>query len=481
MSSPSPSPRRRPLRSALVALLVAAGCGQAGDPPRAPDEAGWAGEDLEGVVVIDSERALVVTGSGSIYRSEDAGERWQRVHVDPGGALYDVAMTGPERGWAVGDERLLSTRDGGRSWERLPLPAEAANARLRAIAVSEGPAGQSVASVVGLAGVHLWLSRASGTWSTAGSSETDADLHGVDCGEHPAGRCVAVGDRGSVRVSDDGGASWVAGELEAAPAPGPIVFAEGEVEIDAGARPALESLAARLSGLEGVLIRLEPLASAREIERYAEAGDPEPLFEILDARLLDTRSVLEDAGVDPERIQLRAAPPWGFEELLDDDPELLERYLASRRAAAPGVRVRALDLRSVRRAILLAPAPGAAPGAGASGLAVGADGATWWTEDGGASWSARPPIAPQTLHGVALGPTGLVVVGADGGIRRSVDGARSWQSVATGPAGEEGSAALNDVDFGPDGSLGLIVGDGGLMLRSRVPRPEWERLRPSGD
>ena len=89
--------------------------------------------------------------SGSIYRTADAAETWQRVHRDPSAALYDVSMADGEHGWAVGDGRLLATRDAGRSWRLQPLPDALVTARIRAVAAVD--ARHAVA--VGLAGVRL--------------------------------------------------------------------------------------------------------------------------------------------------------------------------------------------------------------------------------------------------------------------------------------------------------------------------------------
>ena len=106
--------------------------------------------------------------------------------------------------------------------------------------------------------------------------------------------------------------------------------------------------------------------------------DPSELFDVLSARLDETRSILEDAGVMSDRLRMPNKPPWDFEDFLDDDPTFLDRYLEGRKAEKPHVRVSVIQnpyLFTVRFKDEN------------SGLIAGLGGVILRSEDGGHSWS----------------------------------------------------------------------------------------------
>lgn len=68
-------------------------------------------------------RIWIATPRGTLYRSEDAGRRWEETpevfDEDPA----QLAMVGPEKGWAVGRRgRVWHTANGGRTWSANSLP-----------------------------------------------------------------------------------------------------------------------------------------------------------------------------------------------------------------------------------------------------------------------------------------------------------------------------------------------------------------------
>ena len=97
--------------------------------------------------------------------------------------------------------------------------------------------------------------------------------------------------------------------------------------------------AKKIIDLPHLNVAIEPVASAAEIAEFGQEDDPTPLFEILEARVQAVSAVLEEAGLLSDRIRKRGSPPWDYEDFLDDDPEFLRRYLASRKADAPGISV----------------------------------------------------------------------------------------------------------------------------------------------
>ena len=464
----------------LLALVVQWGCHESREPVATSQEAGWEADDLMAVALLDAAHAIVVGLSGSIYRTTDAAETWHRVHRDPSAALYDVSIADGEHGWAVGDGRLLATRDAGRSWRVQPLPEGLAAARLRAVAAVD--ARHAVA--VGLAGVRLrtldagreWEDRSRvlhGAGAAAGvlpRSSSESDLYDVFCFAPPSRRCVSLGATGGTAYSVDVGASWRLARLAPELAFDPIEIEEGAVEWSAEELTRLGALAESLLAREELGIRLEAVTSTAEIEGIGRQRDPEALFEILEARALDARSVLEEVGIEPARIQTLGEPPWGFEDYVDDDPDFLRRYWRDHSASRPGVRLSIVQQRSFW-GVHFSPRPGAADRE-VVGVAVGAGGLLWRSDDAGASWSLASRLAPHDLRAVAAGGAGLVAVGDQGVIRTSMDGGVRWQA----PESQEipvSFRALQDVAFSPDRALGLIVGRAGLMLRHRGGQQRW--------
>ena len=94
------------------------------------------------------------------------------------------------------------------------------------------------------------------------------------------------------------------------------------------------------------------------------------------------------------------------------------------------------------------------------GLAVGNDGQTLYTSDGGANWEERPN-GSKTWQEVFLSQTGKAwAVGFSGAIALSEDWGYTWQTQKSGVYG-----ALNGIHFIND-SEGWIVGDYGTILHT---------------
>jgi hypothetical protein len=301
-----------------------------------------------------------------------------------------------------------------------------------------------------------------------------------------------LGERGATAHHEPIGGRWIAAWLESPVEFEPIVMGEARVDLSAVEKERITALAESFRGRAGLGIRVEGVASAREIERLGRQRGPEALFEILEARSEDVRTALEEAGLASERIHLRGVPPWDYEETLDDDPDRVERYFAQRRGVQPGVRVVVLEERTMRAGVSV---PGVVAGSGVGEqvrepggelgadrvgeyVAVGDGGAVWLSSDGGRSWAPREEaIADHDLHAVAAGPVGLIAVGEQGVLRRSADRGRSWLPLEA-DASPVVFEALHDVDFSPEGDLALIVGSGGRVLRSRDGGQHWE---PAGE
>jgi photosystem II stability/assembly factor-like uncharacterized protein len=94
------------------------------------------------------------------------------------------------------------------------------------------------------------------------------------------------------------------------------------------------------------------------------------------------------------------------------------------------------------------------------GKAVGDQGTILGSTDGGASWTPETSGTTSSLRSVAhLGGSSWMAVGTGGTARRTTDGGTSWSGVPTGT-----TATLRTVDGA--GNTVFAVGDGGMTLRS---------------
>jgi photosystem II stability/assembly factor-like uncharacterized protein len=95
--------------------------------------------DFRSIHAFDSKTAVVASAGqpAVIYRTEDGGVSWQKVHQEGGEAFFDaIQFVDTQKGYVLGDPiggkwMILETRDGGKSWHSLPslpaaIPGEAA-------------------------------------------------------------------------------------------------------------------------------------------------------------------------------------------------------------------------------------------------------------------------------------------------------------------------------------------------------------------
>jgi photosystem II stability/assembly factor-like uncharacterized protein len=95
--------------------------------------------DFRSIHAFDSQTAVVASAGqpAVIYRTEDGGVSWQKVHQEGGEAFFDaIQFVDTQKGYVLGDPiggkwMILETLDGGKSWHSLPslpaaIPGEAA-------------------------------------------------------------------------------------------------------------------------------------------------------------------------------------------------------------------------------------------------------------------------------------------------------------------------------------------------------------------
>ena len=182
----------------------------------------------------------------------------------------------------------------------------------------------------------------------------------------------------------------------------------------------------------------------------------------------EVRSVLEDAGLESERVRLRGQPPWDYEEYLDDDPEFLERYYASRLYPNPGVKARIIQnpiLFTVRFRDE------------DNGMISGLGGLTLYTEDGGRTWTYSNIDRTLAVFSIASVPGKVMAVGEKGLVRVSDDNGRSWQRPEEGEFPEI-FTFMRDIAFDPNGEVGYVVGQTGQIMKTDDQGQEWRVVLP---
>jgi photosystem II stability/assembly factor-like uncharacterized protein len=447
-------------------------------------------DDLYSISVVDDQNAVAVGYYGAAYATSDGGESWVQGSTDTLSSLYNVSMGDAEHGWAVGQRGLiLRTEDGGRTWQRQANRKEDEGTHLFSVSAID----KDTAIAVGEWGTRIRTTDAGKTWQddsftidinhrmfvwlnpeeqekvrSGQSVYDDVTLNNVDC-LRGTPNCWLIGEFGYLFFSTDAGETWQPSVIEGSTVLPLVEVAYNTLDVPEGAKPALTEFADSIANQLHLNVAIEAFASAEEIQTFGNAEDPTELFEILEARMQDIRTVIEDSGIDGARVRLRGQPPWDFEDYLSDDPQFLQRYLDSRLAETGGMQVRVIQnpiLFTVRFRDEL------------NGLIAGLGGVVLRTDDGGRNWAYRTIDRKQALFSVGSVKGGrAVAVGEKGLIRISTDNGNSWLPPAEGDFPSI-FTFLRDVGFDRNGRVGFIVGKMGQILRSRDNGVQWQQVLP---
>ena len=450
-------------------------------------------DHLFAVSAPDERRAVAVGYYGAVYTTEDAGDTWQKRRSGTERLLYDVSMPDAERGWAVGQlGTVLRTKDGGASWQ--PQVTSKAEDGFHLFAVHALDAnnawavGEWGSRIVTEDGGVSWqdqsltitLDHPQYVWLNPSEQERvrrgekvfeDVTLNDVYCRPAPSSRCWIVGEFGYIFRSDERGLTWERGEIVGGEKVAPIVFQFDSTEISEADAARIKSFISSILDQEHLNVVIEAFASPREIAEFTRGGDPNPLFDTLDGRATGVRSVIEETGILSDRLRMRGTPPWDYEDFLDDDPGFLDRYLQSRRADRPMVVVEVAQNPYLFRVQFSDDDHGIITGLGGVVLVSGDGGKTWRYGSTGTKL-ALYALAPRDGQALAVGEKGVVRASADGGWHWAPPKEIRFPEVFT---------FMRDMTFDPQRRLGLIVGQRGLVLRSRDQGKTWERsLPPAG-
>jgi len=479
--------RTLPVLAAVTALLAA--CHEVHFEPRAESGEIAIYDHLFSVSVPSEDLVIAVGDWGAIYRSQDSGDTWEKAESNTKSLLYGVSMASTEKGWAVGQLGLvLRTEDGGRTWTHQPNVKEAQGVHLFSVQALD----ESRAWAVGEWGTRIYTEDAGKTWQDRSLTVTethpqfvwlsvadqdrvrrgekvfeDVGLNDVHCLASNTQYCWIIGEFGYLFRSEDGGANWELGEIISGVVVDPIKLGYNEIEIPEADKEKIREFARQIVDQQHLNIAIEPRVSARELKEFGSEKDPFPLFDILEARTQEVVAAVEGVGILSDRIRRRGAPPWDYEDFLEDDPGFLRRYLDSRLADQPQVEVTLAQnpyLFTVRFSNE------------ENGLISGLGGIVLKTADGGRTWRYEDVGRKQALFSVQPFPRRAIAVGEKGLIRVSSDGGVHWNAPTSGFPTI--FTFMRDISFDVKDRVGFIVGQRGMVLRSEDGGSTWTRVLP---
>jgi photosystem II stability/assembly factor-like uncharacterized protein len=477
--------------AAVLALgIFQAGCHVVDFTPRFGEGEIGIFDDLFAVSVIDDQRVVAAGYHGSVYRTQDGGTTWEKGLSDSERLLYSISMGDSKRGWAVGQSgTVLRTDDGGEIWKTQHNLKVDEGSHLFGVHAING----DTAWAVGEWGTRIHTDDGGETWVDDSIPITvahpqfvwlslsdqervrkgekvyeDVGLNNVYCRPLPSTRCWIVGEFGYIFYSDDQGATWERGEILADVRVDPIVLGFDEIDIPEAVVENLREFAEVIANAEHVNVLIDPFVSTAELAKYGDPEDPSEIFDILSARIDETRSVLEEAGILFDRLRMPNKPPWDFEDFQEDDPEFLDRYLSGRKAEQPMIKVGVIQnpfLFTIHFSD------------DDNGLISGLGGVILRSRDGGRSWTYEDTGWKQAFYSVASADERSVAIGEKGLIRYSTDGGSTWVVPPDG-AFPTLFTFMRDLEFDAKRQSGFIVGQEGMVLRSTDGGKHWSQVLP---
>jgi photosystem II stability/assembly factor-like uncharacterized protein len=482
--------RRHSVIAAMTLLPFLAACHEIHFEPRSTSGEIDVYDHLFSVSVPSENHVLAAGDWGAVYLSEDGGDTWQKADTGTKHLLYGISMANAQKGWAVGQLGLiLRTEDGGKTWTHQSNVKEEQGVHLFSVQALD----ENRAWVVGEWGTRLFTDDGGKTWQDRSLTvdEThpqfvwlsiqeqervrrgekvfeDVGLNDVHCLASNTQYCWMIGEFGYLFRSDDGGANWELGEIISGVTVDPIQLGYNEIEIGEEDKEKIREFARQIADQQHLNVAIEPRVSAREMKEFGSEDDPFPLFDIIEARTQSVVATVEEAGILQDRIRRRGAPPWDYEDFLEDDPEFLRRYLDSRLAEQSQMEVTLAQnpyLFTVRFTDEN------------NGLISGLGGMILKTVDGGRSWRYEDVGRKQALFSVHPFPKRAIAVGEKGLIRVSGDGGVNWEAPASGFPTI--FTFMRDISFTANDQVGFIVGQRGMVLRSDDGGGSWKQVLPA--
>jgi len=490
-SSPS-----RPLTAQLVVLAVSVaallGCHQLDFSPRVAEGEIDIYDDLFAVSVVDENHAVSVGYHGAAYWTDDGGETWRKGETPTNFLLYSVSMADTKSGWAVGQlGTILRTQDGGRTWHEQPNLKRDEGSHLFGVQAIDA----NTAWAVGVWGSRILTEDGGATWVDHSLNVTldhpmfvwlgpkdqdrvragekvyeDVGLNDVFCLDPPSRKCWLIGEFGYIFYSDDRGETWTRGEIQGDVRMDDIVLGFNEIEVPLSDQQRLVEFAKQIEYESHLNVLIDPYVSERELRDFGDPEDPFALFDIISARIDETKAVLEEAGILSDRMRMPNKPPWDYEDFIADDPTFLDRYFEGRQSEEPKIRVSVIQNPYLFTIRFKDEQHGHISGLGGVILS---------SKDGGQTWTYVTIDRKQALFSVAAVEDRAIAVGEKGLVRIS-NGGSKWSP----PSPEDFPTVftfMRDVAFESNERVGLIVGQQGMVLRTADGGRSWKQVLPSGD
>ena len=385
-------------------------------------------DDLFSVSVVDSERAVAVGYHGSVYYTTDGGESWKKGQTPHTRLLYSVSMANAQSGWAVGQlGTILRTDDGGATWTaQANLKQEEGSHLFGVHAIDPNSAwaiGEWGSRILTEDGgrtwvdhsltismdhpMFVWLDLRDQEKVRSGSEKVyeDVGLNYIGCLRENADKCWIVGEFGYIFYSEDRGRTWTRGEIVGEVNMDPIVLGYNEIQLPGEALPRLEAFAAEIEDENHLNVLIDPFVSAKELADFGDPEDPFALFDIVSARIDESKAVLEEAGILSDRMRMPNKPPWDYEDFIEDDPTFLTRYLEGRAAEQPMVRISVIQNPYLFTIHFQNEQ---------EGLIAGLGGVILRSTDGGRTWTYHATSRKQALFSVATTNGRSIAVGGEG-------------------------------------------------------------------
>lgn len=450
-------------------------------------------DDLFSVSVVDQDHIVAVGYSGAAYWSDDGGDTWHKGKTPTRKALYSVSMADDQHGWAVGQlGTILRTDDGARTWVEQDNLKKKEGTHL--FGVQAVDANRAIA--VGSWGSRIFTEDGGKTWEdnsltvgvdhpqfvwlsaedqekvrNGGKVYEDVGLQDVSC-LHGTPKCWLIGEFGYIFYSDDAGHTWTRGEIEGNVRMDPILLDYDKIDLKPQDKARLVAFAKKIEDETHLNVLIDPFVSEREIKKYYRKGNPEDLFDLISARLDETKGVLEDAGLMTDRLRMYNKPPWDYADFMQHDKTFLQRYIDGRRADHAMLKVSVIQnpfLFTVRFSNEQ------------DGLIAGLGGIVLRSKDGGHTWTYVSTSRRQALFAVASTTGRAIAVGEKGFVEYSEDGGTTWKP----PSDKQFPPIftfMRDLNFAPDApGTGFIVGQQGMVLRTRDAGESWVQVLPPED
>jgi photosystem II stability/assembly factor-like uncharacterized protein len=320
--------------------------------------------------------------------------------------------------------------------------------------------------------MFVWLSQQDQDKVRAGEKVyEDVGLNYVYCLDPPGQKCWIAGEFGYIYHSEDRGEHWQRGEIVGDVSMDPIDLPYNAITLPDADKGRLREFAKKIEDATHLNVQIDAYVSERELKDFGNPKDPYALFDIISARIDETKGVLEDAGILSDRMRMPNKPPWDYEDFLEDDPTFLQRYFDGRKADHPMIKVSVMQNPYLFTIYFRDEQ---------FGLVSGLGGVILVSEDGGSTWRYQSIDRRQALFSVAAVTGRAIAVGEKGLVRESRDHGRTW----TPPDPSSFPSVftfMRDLAFEHKQQVGFIVGQQGLVLRSEDGGKSWAQVLPPSE